>query len=463
MAGPLEKELIQNEISALIGARDLRKVRDSLVAFSPEEIADLIKDMPDEDKAIVFRILPRELGADVFEMLELDSQKGLLSALSAERIAVILNEMEPDDRTALLEEFPASATRELVNLLDKTERVLALKLLGYPEGSVGRLMTPDYVAVREDWTIQKVFDHIRTHARESDNVHLVYVLDEKGRFIFDIRIREILLSAPDATMASLKKQSFNALHWAQPQETTIEMFRKYDRTALPVVDTQGVMLGIVTIDDVLDVAEEEATEDIQKMGGQEALDEPYLKTPLRELIRKRAVWLVVLFVGEMLTASAMAVFEGKIQKAVVLALFVPLIISSGGNSGSQAATLIIRALAVGELTFKDWWQVMRREVLSGLCLGIILGLIGLVRVAAWTMFTDLYGPHWFLVGIVVASSLVTVVLWGTVAGSMLPLLLRRLGLDPATSSAPFVATLVDVVGIVTYFSIASALLSGILL
>jgi magnesium transporter len=254
-----------------------------------------------------------------------------------------------------------------------------------------------------------------------------------------------------------------ALQVDDAETTAVELFRKYDRSVLPVVDRRGILLGVVTVDDVLDIAEESATRDIQKFGGLEALDEAYVATPVLELVRKRATWLIVLFLGEMLTASAMGAFEGEIEKAVVLALYVPLIISSGGNSGSQAATLIVRAMAMGEVKLKDWWMVMRRELLSGILLGLILGGIGFARIALWTLFTPLYGPHWVLVGLTVSISLVFIVLWGTLSGSMLPLLIRRAGLDPATSSAPFVATLVDVTGLVIYFSVAMLLLRGTLL
>jgi magnesium transporter len=256
---------------------------------------------------------------------------------------------------------------------------------------------------------------------------------------------------------------FVALRVTDDKESAVEVFRKYDRTALPVIDSKGKLVGIVTIDDVLDVAEEAATREIQKFGGLEALDEPYLATPIGAMVRKRASWLVVLFLGEMLTATAMAYFEAEIARAVVLALFVPLIISSGGNSGSQAATLIIRALALGEVKLNDWWVVLRREIASGLLLGTILGTIGFVRIAIWSAFSNLYGPHWPLIGLTVAAALLGIVLWGTLAGSMLPFLLSRLGFDPATSSAPFVATLVDVTGLIIYFSVALVILRGTLL
>jgi magnesium transporter len=258
-------------------------------------------------------------------------------------------------------------------------------------------------------------------------------------------------------------QSFIALKATDDQESAVEAFRRSDLTALPVTDTSGILIGIVTIDDVLDIAEEEATEDIQKFGGMEALDQPYMQIGLTQMVKKRASWLIILFLGEMLTATAMGFFEEQIARAVVLALFVPLIISSGGNSGSQAATLVIRAMALGEVTLRDWWRVMRRELLSGLALGAVLGAIGFMRISLWSAFSSIYGEHWLLVAFTVGIALVGIVLWGTLAGSMLPFVLRSLGIDPATSSAPFVATLVDVTGLIIYFTVAMMILRGTLL
>ena len=336
-------------------------------------------------------------------------------------------------------------------------------MLEYAEDTVGRLMTPDYVSVGKDWTVKRVLEHVRTHGKDSETLNVLYVVDGDHKLIDDIRIREFLLAPLHTNVRDIMDSQFVALRATDDKKTAVDVFRKYDRTALPVVDGRGVLVGIVTIDDVLDVAEEEATREIQRFGGLEALDESYTNTPLLAMVRKRATWLVVLFLGEMLTATAMGYFEGEIEKAVVLALFVPLIISSGGNSGSQAATLIIRALALGEVRLRDWWMVMRREILSGLMLGGLLGTIGFLRIAIWSAFSDIYGPHWALIGLTVGLSLVGIVLWGTLAGSMLPFLLKRLGLDPATSSAPFVATLVDVTGLVIYFTVALVVLRGTLL
>jgi magnesium transporter len=324
-------------------------------------------------------------------------------------------------------------------------------------------MTPDYVVVRKEWTMRHVLDHIRAHGRDSETLNVIYIVDDQNKLIDDLRIREILLAPLHIHVADVMDNKCVSLAATDDKKKAVEVFRRYDRIALPVVDSQGRLAGIVTLDDVIDVAEEEATREIQKFGGLEALDDPYMSTSLPAMVRKRATWLVILFVGEMLTATAMGFFEKQIERAVVLALFVPLIISSGGNSGSQAATLIIRALALGEVRLGDWWRVMRRELVAGLALGLILASIGFVRIAAWNSVSNIYGPHWFLVGLTVSFSLIGVVLWGTLTGSMLPFLLRWLGFDPATSSAPFVATLVDVTGLIIYFSVAILLLSGTLL
>jgi magnesium transporter len=377
--------------------------------------------------------------------------------------------MSPDDRTALLEELPSAAARQLIKLLTPEERHIAQSLLGYPEGSVGRLMTPDFIAVHEDWTVKEVLDHVREFGQDSETLNVIYVVDDRGKLIDDLRIREFLLKPLEVKVSDIRDRNFVALTVTDSQEQALNAFRKYDRAALPVLDSSGVLVGIVTSDDMLDVAEKEATEDIQKIGGMEALDEPYMRISLLRMVRKRAGWLVILFLGEMLTATAMANYQDEIAKAVVLALFLPLIISSGGNSGSQASTLIIRAMALGEVTLRDWWRVASREIRAGLSLGVILGAIGAARVAVWSVVGDrymhrqLYGPHWPLVALTVGVALIGVVLWGSLSGSMLPFILRRVGADPATSSAPFVATLVDVTGLIIYFSIALLIMRGAML
>lgn len=456
-------KLLLPEIQSLIAERKLGILKEIISEWSPADIADLITDLPEAEQVIVFRLLHIELGADTFEHLEFDTQMSLLKAMGKEEVTAILNDMSPDDRTALLEELPGSAAKQLIQLLSVEERKIAQTLLGYPENSVGRLMTPDFIAVKPGWTIEESLSYIRKNGQDSETLNVIYVVDEKGKLIDDIKIREFIITAPDKKILDLMDENFITLNVNDDQEQAVNLFKKYDRVALPVIDKYGILIGIVTVDDVLDVAEEEATEDIHKLGGVEALEEPYSTMPFFSMIKKRVIWLTVLFVGEMLTASAMGFFEDEIAKAVVLALFVPLIISSGGNSGSQAATLVIRAMALGEITLSDWWHIMRREVLSGLTLGAILGAIGFLRIALWGSFSNIYGEHWILIGLTVSFSLIGVVLWGTLSGSMLPFILRRFGLDPATSSAPFVATLVDVTGLVIYFSFAILILSGTLL
>ena len=452
-----------DEIAGMIRDRDIGGLRDALRNRRPSDLASVLTDLSLDEQVLVFRILPRKDAAETFAYLSLDEQNALLKAMASEEAAALLNNMAPDDRTTFLEELPAEATRKLLALLTPEERAEAVRLLGYREGSIGRLMTPHYVAVSEGWTIAEVLDYIRTHGEDSETLNVIYVVDDKGTLIDDIRISQVLLSAPANTVHSLMDRRFVALKATDDQETAVRVFRAEDRVALPVTDSAGVLIGIVTVDDVLDVAEQEATETIQRVGGSEALDEPYMRIAFGRMVQKRAGWLTALFLGEMLTATAMGAFEREIERAVVLALFVPLIISSGGNSGSQASTLVIRALALGEVTLGDWWRVMRREIGAGLALGGILGSIGFLRITIWSAFSSLYGEHWLLVAVTVAVALVGVVLWGTLVGSLLPFGLRRLGFDPAASSAPFVATLVDVTGLVIYFSVGIVVLRGTLL
>jgi magnesium transporter len=454
---------LQPDLEDIIRARDFSALRGKLENWEPADLSTLITGLPIEDQVIVFRILPRGLAADVFEYLGLVAQELLLKAMAQDDVAALLNNMAPDDRTHLLDELPAAVTKQLLSLLTPEERIIAISLLGYPEDSIGRLMTPDYVSVRQDWTIEQVLAHIRSHGQDSETLSTIYVVDEGGVLIDSLRIRTILLASAATRVSDLIDHRVVALKASDDQETAISIFKREDCTALPVTDSLGVLIGIVTVDDVLDVAESEATEDIQKIGGVEALDAPFLQIPLARLIKKRANWLVILFFGELLTATAMGFFEKEIERAVVLALFVPLIISSGGNSGSQASTLVIRALALEEIRLRDWWRVMQREVLAGLALGSILGGIGFLRIALWAAFFNVYGEHWFWVALTVGLALIAIVLWGTLAGSMLPFVMRPLGFDPATSSAPFVATLVDVTGLLIYFGIAVVVLRGTLL
>jgi len=463
MSLEIEEPKISEQFEQLINTGDKLAMSEFLNAQNISDVAELIREYPDYEVQIIANMAIHR-AASVFKILDITEQRRIVQELPPFKTAELLNELPADDRTDFLEELPKEVIRDLIKLLDPDERKITLSLLGYPEDSVGRLMTPDYVYVYEHNTIDEVLSIIRKVAKSSETVDVIYIINERGELVDDIKLRDIILATPDKRMHELLDGRVISLNVNDDQEHASQVFKMNNRVALPVTDDNNILLGIVTIDDILWVANEEFSEDIQKIGGTEALEEPYLETPILKLFRKRVGWLVVLFLGEMLTASAMKVFEGEIQKAVVLALFIPLIISSGGNSGSQASTLIIQAMAVGEITLTEWWRVLRREIISGLMLGIVLGVIGFIRIAIWNSISpNIYGEHWFMVALTVGFSLIGVVLWGTFSGSMLPLVLKRLGADPAASSAPFVATLVDVTGLVIYFSVAYIFLRGILL
>jgi magnesium transporter len=352
----------------------------------------------------------------------------------------------------------------LFQLLDAPTREEVTALLAYEEDAAGGLISTRYARVRPEMTVGEAIGYLRKQARTNlETLYYVYVLDEQQRLLGVVSLRELFASDPGARVRDIMHRDFLFVRADQDQESVSRVFAENDLVAIPVVDAEGRIQGIVTIDDIVDVVQEEATEDIQKIGGTEALDGPYLQVDLVQMVRKRAGWLSALFLGEMLTASAMAHFEDEIARAVVLALFVPLIISSGGNSGSQATTIVIRAMALDELRLRDWWRVARREVTAGVILGLVLGSIGYLRIVVWQAFSPLYGPHYKLVALTVAGSLVGVVTFGTVTGSHLPFVLKKLGFDPASASAPFVATLVDVSGLVIYFSVASLILRNTLL
>ena len=456
------EELIVEEVVELVEQGNDAQLKDYLNNLNISDVEHLIDELP--QYAVKFiDTLSINRAVNVFRILDFPTQERIIKKLSGPKLAELINLLPPDDRTSLFSELKGDAVAKLIQLLPTTDRIEALALLGYQEDSVGRLMTPDYVAVKKDWTVTRVLEHIRRYGKNSETIDVIYVIDNNGVLLDDIRIREILLANPEVLIGDLADNRSIALNVNDPQEEAINVFRMNNRVALPVVDDHDVLLGIVTVDDILWIANEEYTEDMHKIGGTAALDEPYLDMSLFGLFKKRVGWLAILFFGEMLTTAAMSHFEADIAKAVILAMFVPLIISSGGNSGSQASSLIIQAMALGEITVADWWRVMRREIISGLMLGIVLGVIGFFTIFLRTQFSDMYGPHWLLIGATVGVALVGVVLWGSLAGSMLPLLLKKLGADPATSSAPFVATLVDVTGLIIYFSVAVMFLEGVLL
>ncbi len=463
MAVETENISIQEQFEELLAAGDEQAMQEFLDEQNISDVAELIYDNEDYESYIITH-LSIHRASSLFKILEHTTQKSIISELAPSKSAELLNELPPDDRTSFLEDLPNAVVRELIKALHPEERKKTLSLLGYPEDSVGRLMTPDYVYVYENNTVSEVIETIRRVGKNSETIDVIYVINHKGELLDDIRIREFILAKPQNKVSELMDERVISLKVYDDQEVANEVFKMNNRVALPVTDDNNILLGIVTIDDVLWIANEAFSEDIQRIGGTEALDEPYLDMPILKLFKKRITWLIVLFIGEMLTATAMGYFQDEIAKAVVLALFVPLIISSGGNSGSQASTLIIQAMAVGEISIIDWWRVIRREIISGILLGTVLGFVGFFRVLIWAkIFPHLYGQYYLYIAFTVGFSLLGVVLWGTISGSMLPVILKRLGADPAVSSAPFVATLVDVTGLVIYFSVAYIFLRGLLL
>jgi magnesium transporter len=462
MSLELETPSIQEQFENLIKTEDKLHIRDFLDDQNISDVADLVYEFPEYEGQIIANMSVHR-AASVFKILDLSTQKTIIQELPANTTASLLNELPPDDRTDFLEELPSNVVRELIKLLDPEERKITLSLLGYPENSIGRLMTPDYVYVYPWNTIEEVFSTIRKYGKDSETINVIYVLNEKGELLDDIRIRDFILNPPDKKVTELMDERFIALHPEDDQETASEIFKMNNRVALPVVSKSNKLLGIITIDDILWVASEEFSEDMQKMGGTAALDEPYLDVPLFKLYKKRIIWLIILFVGETLTIAAMSGFQKTLEQVLVLSTFIPLIISSGGNSGSQAATLIIQAMALGEITVEDWWRIAKREIQSGLFMGVTLGILGFFIVFGGYHLFGLFGEHFIRIGFAIGIAVIGVVLWGTMMGSMLPLLLKKMGADPATSSTPFVATLVDVTGLLIYFGTAFLLLKGVLL
>jgi magnesium transporter len=464
MQEELEEEIILSEVFLEILSRaDKLLLKEFLDEQNISDVVELVNEFPQHESMIIDNMTVHR-AVSVFKLLDINQQKDIVKEIPARKTAKILNELPPDDRTDFLEELPKAAIRDLIKLLNPEERKITLSLLGYPEDSVGRLMTPDYVYVYPAFTVGQVLDNIRKYGKNSETIDVIYIIDEQGCLVDDIRIRDLLLAKPEDIVGEIIDGRFVALNVYDDQEHASQVFKMNNRTAIPVVDDNNVLLGIVTIDDILWVTNEEFSEDMQKMGGTEALNEPYLDISIFNLFKKRITWLVVLFLGEMLTASAMGYFQNELDKVLVLATFIPLILSSGGNTGSQASTLIIQAMSVGEITIADWWRILRREIFSGFLLGIILGIIGFLEVLVLHFIKpDFYGIHWMLIAGTIGLTLVGVVIWGTITGSMLPIVLKKLGADPAVSSAPFVATLVDVTAILIYFSLAYQFLHGTLL
>ena len=457
-------QLLKPEFDELIQQKDWIGLKEVLADVPPADIAELLVELDGDVAVVVFRLLKKNIAADVFA--ELPSNKGvtLLELFTKQQLSEVMSNLEPDEQVALMEELPGDLTQRVMNSMRPSDQLQVKKLLGYPEDSVGRLMTPRYVRVKSDWTVKRSMEHIRKYAAMAETLNVIYVVNDREQLIDDLKITEIIVAAEDQTISTLMDESFTALRVFEDQEEAVKMLAKYDRVALPVVDSDNVLVGIVTADDVIDVAEEEITEDMQKMAAMDALDDYYSQTSIIQMVKKRLGWLIVLFVGQILTALTMGQYEELLSKIVFLSFFVPLIISSGGNSGAQAATLIIRALATDDIRADDWKKVFFRELSSGLILGLLIGILGFVTLLAWDFAANGYvDQQSYLTAVVIALSLLSIVLFGNFTGAMLPFILSRLGFDPAVSSAPFVATVVDVSGIIIYFSIAILFLKEILM
>jgi len=455
----LSKKLLQGNFSFL----SLFKTNKT-EALHPAEMAKILITLPNDAVLKAFDQLPPGMQLSVFAYLDVQHQVFVINSIPDARRAIILNGLSSDDRITLLSEFDEDEREHFISLLEEKSRRAAHDLLGYPDNTVARILNTDFAAIKRNMTVAEANEYLRKTHKDTEAANVIYVVDDEGRLIDDIPVRRLVLNEPSKKIEDILDGSYEALNIKDKKATAVDKFKEYDRIALPVINDDNVLLGVITIDDVIDVAEQEDTKDIQKFGGMESLDYPYVKTPVFTLIQKRAGWLIILFVSEMLTATAMGHFDAQIATAPILAIFVPLVISSGGNGGSQAATLIIRAMALKELTLKSWFYVMRRELFSGLVLGLILGIIGFLRIWIWQKvgFYD-YGPYWFYLATTVSLSLIGIILWGTLSGSMIPMVLKKFKLDPATSSAPFVATLVDVTGLIIYFTISVMLLKGKLL
>ncbi len=447
--------LLQPEVRELIGARRFRELRESMASVPPADIADLIMELPLDEAAVCFRMLPRDAAGDVFADLEADRQQELIEQLGDVRSIHAIEALDPDDRARVLDELPTEVARRLIGSLSPASRRETQAILGYEPETVGRLMTPDYVRVRPEWTVRRSLEHIRRYGRDAETVHWVYVVDARYVLIDDLHIRLLLLADPEERISDLMDHSFQALQATDDREEAVRAMNRYDRSALPVVDSRGVLLGIVTHDDAADVAEEETTEDIQKQAGMEALDAPYMQVGILEMLKKRGGWLCGLLMLQVLTIGVLDSFEAQLAQATVLIAFIPLIISSGGNTGTQAASLLIRAIALGEITPGDWWRILQKELVTGVALGAALGGLAFGVVIALNALgiaeTDLSAAR---IALTVGIAIVGIVVWGVSIGSMFPLILEKLRLDPASISSPLVATLMDVSGLVIYLAMA---------
>ncbi len=439
-------------------------VAEQLKELHPPDIAEIFNKLEIEEAKYVYKQLDEQIAADVLVELDDDVREDFLASLTSKEIAEHIDNMDSDDAADVISELPDNVQGEVLSHIEDSEQASDIvDLLNYDENTAGGLMGKEFVRVHVNSKAIECVREIREQSSGLEEVYAIYVVDDDEKLVGLLPLKKLIVSPIRSTVADIYDSKVISVKANRPSEEVADVMDKYNLVAIPVVDLLDRLVGVITIDDVVDVRREEETEDVQKMGAMEALEEPYMSTPFLQMIKKRVGWLVILFLGETLTISAMSSLEGQIAKAVILASFIPLIISSGGNSGSQAATLIIRALALGEITARDWWEIVKKEFYTGLMIGLILGLIGFTGVATWTYFFSNYAANWQLIALTVSFSLVGVVMWGTLMGSLLPLILKRLGLDPAVSSAPFISTLVDVTGLIIYFNFAILLLKGVLL
>ena len=463
MQATASKKLL-NSLRKIIQSSDKKHLLEKTAKLHPADIAEVLNDLEFSEAEFVYKNLPEETASEVLVHLEEEIREKIFASLSSKEIAEDIDHLESDDAADVIAELSPEQKEEVISHIEDTEQKSDIvHLLTYQEGTAGALMAKELIRVNHNWTMLKCVKEMRRQAEEVKAVYTVYVVDDTNILLGLLSLKRLLISPAETKISDVYNPNINSVKTSTPSEEVAQIIEKYDIVVLPVVDEHGHLMGRITIDDVVDVIRKEETEDIHKMGGMQALEESYSSSSVIQMVKKRGLWLMILFAGEGLTATAMSFFEDQLAKAVVLAFFVPLIISSGGNTGSQATTLITRALALNEISSHDWWKVLKKEVASGFLLGLILGILGFIRVFLWSSFVNIYGEHWPLIGITVFISLLGVVMWGNIMGAILPLLLKKVGLDPAVSSAPFVATLVDVTGIIIYFVTATMMLRGILL
>jgi len=441
------KELLLPEITQLLESKDWSTLKEGISSWPAAEIVDLLEELNDKEKVLLYRVLNRDVAADVFAEMDIYQREYLLEVLTDKETKILLADLSPDDRTSVLEEMPAKATKYLLNMLNAEDLKEASWLLGYPTDSCGRLMTPDFVELKESYNVKEAISHIRKYGKASETIYRVYVVNKNGNFVDDILLRDLILSEEDKPISELMDYNYISVSAFDDQEVAVRYMEKYDMFALPVLDSNGILLGIVTIDDVLEVSEEEATEDIQKLAAVNPVEQPYITASLWKLIVKRFPWLLALVLVNFLTASAIDNYKEVTLALVSLASFIPLLLGTAGNSGTQTSTLIIRSLAIGEVRTKDWLRVLLKEIIIGSVLGLIFAII--------TYLHGLYqGEDVMDLAIIVSLTMVVLILWANIIGSLLPMIIAKLKFDPAVISSPLIATLIDVTGIMIYYNIA---------